>query len=196
MSTDIKREKIDVYKITGFSDIIASPVFYTILFLSFLLGLSSIFGFLQNPRKLKTVIDVIHHKTVISQKAPININKYSLFTGTESVNRDRDVLEKNDAFKSSTVSYLDNDRYNIFSDDFVFDYSESPSDVMKHISFNYDITSRRFWEDLDIGRISPAIQGINDNSLPLIIGIPVDSTLILEDDDSKYSMKGVKKYQI
>ena len=186
ISTDAKYKEVDVYRITGFSDILASPVFYIVLVLTIFLGLSSIFGFLQNPRKLKAVIDVIHHKTVISQNYTTD-KKYSLMSVIKNEN-----LEVG---SSSTVSYLDESRYSIFSDDFYLDFNAIATDGIQHVSFNYDITSKQFWGDLEMGRILPTVEGTTESLLPLILGVPIDSSLLL-DDDSKYSIKGIKKYQI
>jgi len=187
MSIDTEYKDIDVYRITGFTDIIASPVFYIVLVLTIFLGLSSIFGFLQNPRKLKTVIDVIHHKTVISHTSSVD-KKYSL----TSVMNNENFVDRD----SSTVSYLDDSRYSIFSHDINLDFSELATDGIQHVSFNYDITSKQFWGYLEMGRLLPSIEDTSENLNPLILGTPIDSNLLLDNDDSKYSMKGIKKYQI
>jgi len=59
-----KKEEV-VYSSTDLSDLLSSPIFYSIIALTFILGFSSIFGFFNNPRKLKTVVDAISQKVMI-----------------------------------------------------------------------------------------------------------------------------------
>ena len=61
-----KAKKEAVYSSTNMSDLLSSPVFYSVIALSFILGVSSIFGFFNNPRKLKTVVDVISQKILVN----------------------------------------------------------------------------------------------------------------------------------
>jgi len=48
------KDKTEVYSISGFKDTLASPVFYPVIVVAMLLGITSILGFVQNPMKLTT----------------------------------------------------------------------------------------------------------------------------------------------
>ena len=54
--------KTMVYKTSGFSEIVASPVFFAIVVLTILLGLASSLGYLSNPLKLKAKVDNLSAK--------------------------------------------------------------------------------------------------------------------------------------
>ncbi len=64
---DNLKNKEEPYSISGFSDLINSPVFLAILLLTFILGLSSVFGFFQNPQKLRLIIELINQRVNISE---------------------------------------------------------------------------------------------------------------------------------
>jgi len=51
-----------IYSTSGFKDTLASPVFYPVIVVAIVLGVTSIFGLTQNPLKLKTVVNIIHQK--------------------------------------------------------------------------------------------------------------------------------------
>ncbi len=193
MNTDIKQSS-SVYKITGFSDIVASPVFYSILFLALILGLSSIFGFLQNPRKLKTVIDVIHQKVSVSETSNTSSrNKYSLI---QSQNDNQlGTYQKKGVAESVTISYLDKNRYSIFSNDLSL-IPGSDKEKPSQVSFDYDITSKHFWGTFnDYGIASQLEEGRNNSDLLLPV-IPAKELYSIDLDNEKYSLKDPRKFVI
>ena len=185
MSTNIN--KSPVYKITGFSDIIASPVFYSILFLALILGLSSIFGFLQNPRKLKAVVDVIHQKVSVSGSN--SRNKYSLIQSLDRMQMERDTVEP------ITISYLDKNRYSIFSNSLDL-VSMTDSAVQTKVSFDYDITSKEFWGTFDNIKAASRLDDELNKLDILLPGVPLDDKYTVEQGDEKYSLGASGIYPI
>ena len=180
-----KTKKEVVYSSTNMSDLLSSPVFYSVIALTFILGLSSIFGFFNNPRKLKTVVDVI------SQKILINPN-----SNTVSFDADEDYLLQNYSFKAMSIN-LDwpissaniEDPYNISSKLIVLNPALSVKIDTQRVSFDYDITSKQFWGGLDASRIESAIEESQRKDRDaLVIGVPLSSEYSLEQGDEKYSM--------
>ena len=152
----------EVYSSTELSDLLSSPVFYSVLALTFFLGLSSIFGFFENPRKLKTVVDVISEKVVTA-----DVNTVSYRQVKYSHNNDRYNILRSDLFATNTVKNIES------------------------VSFNYDITSKQFWENLDSSRIeSAAEESLRESSDALVIGTPLSPEYhsLESDSDAKYSM--------
>jgi len=175
----------DVYRITGFSDLVSSPVFYSVLVLTIILGLSSIFGFLQNPHKLKAVVDVMSQKVSISQHDNIRVvnrNEYSMSHSLAA-----------EVIDGLTASYPDVNRYSIFAYNFYNSgFGENQTAGFKPVSFEYDITSRQFWGDLDISRIESALeesQRLSNDAF--MIGAPLEPNYSLGKGDSKYYIKAV-----
>lgn len=72
-----KNKKTEVYSISGFHDTLASPILYPVIVISLVLGIASIFGFTQNPLKLKAIVYVMHQK-ISDTQADVNAlpNKY------------------------------------------------------------------------------------------------------------------------
>lgn len=178
MSKNNKADAAEVYSSMGFSELFSSPVFYSVLVLTIILGLSSAFGFLQNPRKLKLVVDVISHKVSLSRPHVVSQNEYLI---SQSMKSD----------KETTISNIDKNRYSIFSDSFNnSDLVISQGTSVKPVSFDYDITSREFWGDLDMTRIESAIEETQrQNRGSFTIGTPIELDSSIERNDSKYSMR-------
>ncbi len=187
-----KTKKEEVYSSTDLSDLLSSPVLYSVIALTFILGVSSIFGFFNNPRKLKTVVDVI------SQKLLINPN-----SNTVAFDVDEDYLLQKYSLKASVInkkvikqkrvtSESTANPYNIFTKRVVLDAALNAEKMHKEIqrvSFDYDITSKQFWGDLDSSKIDSLIeenQRLEGDAL--IIGAPLSSEYSLEQGDKKYSM--------
>ncbi len=168
----------EVYTSTsGFSELVSSSVFYPVVVLTVILGFTSIYGFLQNPHKLKSVVEIITKKVLVSQKTPIAYkNNYHIDSSFK---------------KQEEHQYTDQSRYSIFTA--AFDASLNNSHSVKSItpvSFEYDITSKQFWGDLDSSRIESAIEeSQRQNNGPIIIGTPLEHSNSVNKGDSKYSMK-------
>ena len=84
-----KNKKLEVYSISGFRDTLASPVFYPVIVVSLVLGVASIFGFVQNPLKLKAMVNVIHQK-VAKTKVVNDSLKNELYTVADHINSKKD----------------------------------------------------------------------------------------------------------
>ena len=159
----------EVYSSTELSDLLSSPVFYSVLALTFFLGLSSIFGFFENPRKLKTVVDIISEKVVTADVNTVSFGqvKYSMIQTDSSRN----------------------DRYNILRSDLFSENPVNSAGSIEKVSFNYDITSKQFWGNLDSSRIESATEeSRRNNSDALVIGTPLSPEYHSPESDAKYSM--------
>jgi len=180
-----KSKKEMIYSSTDLSDLLSSPIFYSVIALTFILGLSSIFGFFNNPRKLKTVVDVI------SQKLLVNPN-----SNTVSFDVDEDYLLQKYSLKTSMInreerysSMATANHYDIFSKPIILGSSPRANKNIQLVSFDYDITSKQFWGDLDASRIESAIaESQRQNRDALMIGAPLSSEYSLGEGDNKYSM--------
>ncbi len=168
----------EVYSNTDLSDLLSSPVFYSVIALTFILGLSSIFGFLQNPQKLKTVVDVISSKVVSANHSNLvsyEGDKYALLQSSS-----------NDV----TADRVTRDRYDILSNDLSVASANNQAGIQR-VTFNYDITSKQFWGSLDSSRIESAIEeSKRQASDASLIGAPLSSDYNSAGQvgDSKYSM--------
>lgn len=190
MSNKNKLGTTNIYSTTGFSDLVSSPIFYPVLILTILLGLSSTFGFLQNPLKLKAVVEIISKKVSLSESNKIhavNQNKFSVAHG----------LLQHDVEKD-TVSFINGDRYSIF----VRDFSSANSNFeqgsgIRPVSFDYDITSRQFWGDLDLSKIESTLEESQRKYRDaLITGTPLELTSPTNRADSLYSLSVSKIIQL
>jgi hypothetical protein len=181
-----KAKKEEVYSSTDLSDLLSSPVFYSVIALTFILGVSSVFGFFNNPRKLKTVVDVISQKLLINPSS-----------NTVTFDRDDDYLLQKYSLKASVNNQKGMslttavNSYNVFSKIVVLDFVSNTinSNEIQRVSFDYDITSKQFWGNIDTSRIDSLIEGnqkLDEN--PLMIGAPLSSEYSLEQGDKKYSM--------
>ena len=164
----------EVYTTTGLSDLLSSPVFYSVLVLTFILGLSSIFGFLEDPLRLKIVVDSISERVSINEKAVVFYDdEYSSYRSSQG-----------------TVSFIASSRYDILSKELFSQNSDMllEQDSQK-VSFNYDITSKQFWESLDSSRIESASEESNrEKAEALRIGAPLSTDYYSEQGDEKYSL--------
>lgn len=186
MNNKNKLVTTNVYSTTGFSDLISSPIFYPVLILTILLGLSSTFGFLQNPLKLKAVVDIISDKVSLSEGNKIravNQNEYSVAHG----------LMKYDLEKS-TALFINGDRYSIFARDLSGVNSKFvQGSGIRRVSFDYDITSRQFWGDLDLSKIESTLEeSRRKHRDALITGTPLELKAPTNRVGSLYSL-GVSK---
>ena len=171
-----------VYSTTGFSDLVSSPVFYSVLVLTILLGLSSAFGFFQNPLKLKAVIEVISQKVSLSddiKMRSVSQRGYSISSGLQR-----------SANSKSTFSMIDKDRYSILAKSFsALQNSRESNSSIKLVSFDYDITSKQFWSDLDLSKIESTIEESQRKSKDLlIIGTPLEQKSPAHRDGYIYSL--------
>lgn len=186
---NMKTKKQVVYSSTDLIDLLSSPIFYSVIALSLILGLSSVFGFFNNPRKLKTVVDAI------SQNLSVNPR-----TNTVSYDADVDYLLRNHSFKELSVKkethFLiksDNSYNTSDNGNGVIPYSALNANInqeAQRVSFDYNITSDQFWGSFDVNRIESMIdQNQQQNLDTLMIGAPLSSEYFLEQDDAKYSMR-------
>ena len=190
--------KIEVYSTSSFSDLMASPVFYSTATIALVLGFFSIFGFLQSPNKLKSTVDVITEKVMVYQTEEagrefIAAKHVSDVEPTEKVSTDRN-----------------SQSYHIVTDllpEMLVDDALLPLPAEKSVSkgvqtlhlasFDYDITSKHFWSDLDIDdKHATTLENQYKNSDVLMIGVPVEPALIPKSGDSKYSLKLDRNYRI
>ena len=141
-----KDNKSEVYSTSGFKDTLASPVFYPVIVVSLVLGVASIFGFVQNPLKLKAIVNVIHQKVAETKvvSGSINDQLYSISERAEA----------------EQVSYNQHTKViKLFSN-----LNKSKPEKMavegdfERIAFNYDVTSESFWSDLDSSKFESATE--------------------------------------
>lgn len=191
MSNKNKENTSNIYSTTSLSDLVSSPVFYSVLVLTILLGLSSAFGFLQNPLRLKAVVDVISKKVSVSSKAAtssVNQKEYVISQGLQEGELERRVVSKM------------GDRYSIFASNFsVVRMDSSSSFSTQPVSFDYDITSRQFWGDLDISKIESALEeSERKDKGSFIIDTPYESLTPngRDRDASKYSLKAGRVFSL
>ena len=182
-------KKEEVYSSTDLGDLLSSPVFYSVLVLASFLGLLSTFGFLNNPRKLKTAVDVINQKFFMSPNS-----------NTVIYDRNEDYLFQKYAFKASIMNnakvkqgktYLApiGNPYNILSKVTYFSNSSKQNrSENQRVAFDYDITSNEFWGDLDASTKN-YLNDESDKFEDLQIGAPLSSEYLLEQGDEKYSLK-------
>lgn len=175
----MNHKKVEVYTATSFSDLLASPVFYSTAAIAFVLGAFSILGFLQTPQKLKSTVDKITQKVVVLEQKELDTT-----VSVASVE-----LEK------GNVSFRNRNHVSGFSRSI----SEEVLEGIKPVSFNYDITSKHFWNDLESNTSMPEVVRIEDKTKAdkdsLLFGTPVESDY-LEDNDSRYSLKLSSKIKI
>ena len=153
-----------VYSTTGFKDTLASPLFYSVAVVSLVLGIASIFGFLQNPLKLKAVANAVHNKVSISspvRSSPRN-NLYSL---NQSFNN------KDYSADKSRISYQQSSENRTSKTQ-----QTHKVDGLNRVSFNYDVTANDFWTDLDTTSLESALEESARQDLEAsLIGAPLES---------------------
>ena len=140
--------KPEIYSTSGFRDTLASPVFYPVIVVALVLGVTSIFGFVQNPLKLKAVVNVIHQKVAVTK-----VVNESFREGFYSVSKSEPTLTSETSFKPSVKAF------DLFSN-----INETTPEKMavegnfERIAFNYDVTSESFWSDLDSSSLETATE--------------------------------------
>lgn len=188
INIDKKYQEPEVYSASGFKDVLASPVFYSVLVITFILGVASILGFLQNPLKLKSTVDVISQKVT---SGPIESNarrNYFSYSNADEISAAQKSLEA-----ESTQLYLERE----LDEDFTaLGIDQNLEDGLRRLAFNYDITSRQFWTDLDTSTIESAIEE-SQNAQASLIGAPVDLDYLQDNppfNPSNYSLTASNKY--
>jgi len=167
----------DEYSVTGFSELVASPFFYSVLILTVILGLASTFGFFQNPRKLKLIIDLISQRIFISEVeqkyTPKVVNSRAYSVEQEKLQ----IIYKREG--NVTASSLNRDRYSIFTNEYSLkDVGFNPINTAVLVAIDYDISSSQFWENTNFNKS----QGV-------IIGAPISPYYSLEKDVFRYTLR-------
>ncbi len=193
--------KIEVYSTSNFSDLMASPVFYSTATIAFVLGFSSIFGFLQSPNKLKSTVDVITQKVMVYQTEEAGREFIAAKHVPDVESTEKTLKESISADRNSMSYHIVTDLLpQTLFDDFSVKAEESASKGLQTLhlaSFDYDITSKHFWSDLDIDdKHAMTLESQHKNSDVLMIGVPVGPALIPKSGDSKYSLKLDRNYRI
>ena len=158
-------EKPQVYNTTGFKDTLASPVFYPVIVVSLVLGITSIFGFLQEPLRLKQVATAIHQKV-----SPMAVNDRA--PQTYSLNDEMSAKALADEIINS-YKENSNERQSQHS---MLKELENTQGRLHPVAFNYDVTSENFWADLDSSKIESVSEEIQRESLDAsVIGVPLEA---------------------
>ncbi len=188
--------KTEIYSISGFKDTLASPVFYPVLVVTLVLGVTSILGFIQNPLKLKTVVNVIQ------QKVATNNVVDDIFKVYQSINSNSDSqsYSKDTTFNAAHTQI--NHTFDLFPD-IETSHNEKMTVVgnFERIAFNYDVTSESFWTDLDSSRLETASEEMERKEresttfgAPLRIDYREDSTSDFNiENDSIYALKALNR---
>ncbi len=183
-----KYQEPEVYSTTGFKDVLGSPVFYSVLVITFVLGVSSILGFLQNPLKLKSAVNMISQKVTTSPlKSNSRKNQFS-FSSSDEISADQYQIDS-----QTTKLYLEEKLDEEFS---TLSVDQELENGLRRLAFNYDITSRQFWTDLDTSTIESAIEE-SQNDEASLIGAPIELDYFLDTqtiDASIYSLTASNKY--
>ena len=129
-----------IYSTSGFKDTLASPVFYPVIVVAIVLGVTSIFGLTQNPLKLKTVVNIIHQKvaTEVTVNSTLDDKYYSDFDLSKTKSR----LQK----ETLTSKKMTDTDYVLFQAN---TEATNANDTLERYAFNYDVVSESFWSDLD-----------------------------------------------
>lgn len=183
IKTSVSADK--VYKRPEFSDLLKSNNFYTVSAIALVLGIASAFGFIQNPRKLKTVVDTISYKVSIAHPDNQRMS-YQVFK------QERYGLSASLKQKQAEKGYFNVSRHFDDSRKYLYGnhpFSHSEKNNTKRVAFSYDITSDKFWNDLNassIGQVKDEMHKGNYNSLSL--DIVDEGDVFLDKGDSKYSI--------
>jgi len=164
-----------VYKRSEFSDLLTSNNFYTVSAIALVLGVASVFGFIQNPRKLKAVVDTISYKVSMSH---IDNQRMSY----------RVFQQEQYSLSASVKTAHNKQRYEGNNYLFGTDDAIEKQDI-KRVAFSYDITSDQFWNDLDssnIGQVKDDLRKDNYHSHDL--NVLDESSALLDHSDYKYSI--------
>lgn len=174
MNKKYKNNK-EVYSITGFSDLVASPFFYSILIITVILGLASTFGFFQNPRKLKLIIDLISQRVFISEVKQIQMPKVVNSRAYLIAQDKLKIIYRRDG--NITASSLNGDRYSIFGEQYSLKEARF-NPVNRMVAINYNISSSQFWGDMNFKKLQGGI-----------VGTPISPYSLLEKDVFSYSLR-------
>ena len=146
------KKKPEVYSISGFRDTLASPVFYPVIVVALVLGVTSIFGFVQNPLKLKSVVNVIQQKVAKSNL----VNDSFIFNQSYGVTTDQDFIKNSEL---NGVRTQTQHSFDLFSDIEISSNEKAPVEGdFERIAFNYDVTSESFWTDLDSSKLETELE--------------------------------------
>ena len=152
------KNESEVYSISGFRDTLASPVFYPVIVVTLVLGVTSIFGFVQNPLKLKSVVNVIQQKVGTREIVNDSFNLSQAYIDNMS---SKNIKELTINTKRNFASTETNYAFDLFSDNETSFNEKTPVDGnFERIAFNYDVTSESFWTDLDSSRLETASEEI------------------------------------
>ena len=152
------KNESEVYSISGFRDTLASPVFYPVIVVTLVLGVTSIFGFLQNPLKLKSVVNVIQQKVGTREIVNDSFNLSQAYIDNMS---SKNIKELTINTKRNFASTETNYAFDLFSDNETsFTKKTTVDGNFERIAFNYDVTSESFWTDLDSSRLETASEEI------------------------------------
>lgn len=174
-----------VYRRPEFSDLLTSNNFYTVSAIALVLGISSAFGFIQNPRKLKAVVDTLSYKVSIAHPNNQRMS-YQVFQEERY-----DLSASIENYGSSVGSIRQKSRFSE-NNKYLFEPRNLVRSSGKHIqrvAFSYDITSDKFWNDFSsssIGRLQDEKHKYNYNHYSL--NNIQDDRAYLEKGDSKYSI--------
>jgi len=185
-STAVKSSSVEnsaVYKRSEFSDLLTSNNFYTVSAIALVLGVASVFGFIQNPRKLKSVVDTISYKVsmkhVDNQRMSHRLFQQEQYRLSASVKK-----PSNNQRFFNKISSVEGNLY-------LFDgiNAASKKKDIKRVAFSYDITSDQFWNDLDSSNIGQIKEDIRkDNYHSHALNLLDESNSLLDNSDSKYSL--------
>lgn len=178
-----------VYSTTGFKDTLASPLFYSIAVVALVLGIASIFGFLQNPLKLKAVASAVHNKVHIG--SPVSSSpKHDLYSLNQSFKQKTD--------NQSTPKFVqDFEALLIETQKQTESQTQNSHSGLQRVSFNYDVTASDFWTDLDTTRLESAIEESDRHDFEAsLLGAPLESEYhqqlekeLMPLNDSIYTLK-------
>ena len=156
-------KKTEVYSVSGFRDTLASPVFYPVIVVAIVLGVTSILGFVQNPLKLKSMVNVIHQKVATTNVVSGSIDSSIYKVSDQSANAQSfGSSYKSKALLSNTLSSKELPTFDLFTDidaGAATSFEKMPVDKsIERIAFNYDVTSENFWRDLDSSKLETATE--------------------------------------
>jgi len=185
-------EKTEVYSISGFKDTLASPVFYPVIVVAMVLGVTSMFGFVQNPEKLKSMVDVMHQKVATTNlvNGTVNDQLYRVSQTKQSSNN-RSLESQISSFQLfteiDTTSVENIEKMPVHKD-------------IERIAFNYDVTSENFWTELDSSKLESATEEMERKQREAgSIGAPLEinnekfPTKFKLNDDSIYALNNTKE---
>ena len=162
-----KNKGEQIYRTTGVLDLLSSPAFYAVLFLSAFLGLFTVYGFIDNPLRLKAKVDSLIAKVFPSERQ-IAIHNIELLS-------DNDALAKyvGSLVDNTDNTLVDNNRYGLFSEQFLDSSMPMVQEVTPHLVPYF--TPQVFLQDNEIQPISLDEKLSNKNS---VIGVPLKPSLI------------------